>query len=150
MAFFLVTFGGFSWQHLRFSTILKVIRELQNSIYLMVPTYGEESSHLCPPRWTWPRPSAAQRRPPDARCRPPSAAARGPATKVIQQLNQIKYARRSCLLVRRVWCGPSVEELPDDGGVAGDGGVVQRRHPELVGAVRVRVEVNQHLREINM
>ena len=58
------------------------------------------------------------------------------------------WFRSTRLLVRRVWRGPGVEELPDDGGVAGDGGVVQRRHPELVGAVRVRVEVYQNLREI--
>ena len=57
------------------------------------------------------------------------------------------WFRSTRLLVRRVWRGPGVEELPDDGGVAGDGGVVQRRHPELVGAVRVRVQVDQNLRE---
>ena len=54
--------------------------------------------------------------------------------------------RNSSLLVGRIRSRPGVHELLDDGGVAADGRVVQRGHAELVGAVRIGVEVDENLR----
>ena len=53
----------------------------------------------------------------------------------------------SCLLVCRVWSRPCVHELLHDGGVSADGGVVKRGMAELVGAVRICVEVDENLRK---
>ena len=65
-------------------------------------------------------------------------------------INHFLFSSKSiCLVVRRIRPRAGVHQLLQDGGVSGDGRVVQRSHAELVGAVRIGVEVDENLKRRN-